>query len=149
MVFEDALSGSIESSLLWVNSAPKNSFGPQTISVPGLSKYKSLLIGFSANSVGEKPAYFSFIDLENRTTGGTGVSYVYWGASQGRNVEGIQGRSYSVNAGKETITFEGCWGAERTGTMNNNNNYFSQGYGLLIPAYVWGLKDFPSLKVVK
>src|SRR5699024_6293048 len=107
------------------------------------------LVGFQANSVGEKPEGFSFIDLENNTVGGYGASYVRWGASQGRDVEGIHGRTYSVNVKNETITFQGCWGAERIGTMNHNDNYFAQNYGSDIPAYVWGLKDFPSLKVVK
>lgn len=135
--------------LLWQNSNPAASFNAQTISVPGMSEYEAILIGYDAKSVGADPSRYAFADLRIATSSGTGFSYVYWGSSQGRNVEVIQGRGCTINKEKGTIAFEGCWSAERTGTMNSNNNWFAEANGAHKPAYIWGLKRMPKLEGVE
>lgn len=135
--------------LLWKNSNPAASFNAQTISVPGMSEYEAILIGFGAKSAGASPGQYAFVDLRNSTSSGTGISYVYWGSSQGRNVEVIHGRGCTINKEKGTIAFEGCWSAERTGTMNSNNNWFAEANGANKPAYIWGLKRMPKLEGIE
>lgn len=135
--------------LLWKNSSPTASFSARTISVPGMSKYEAVLVGFDAKSVGGIPGGYVLVDLRNATSGGTGGSYVYWGSSQGRNVEGTGGRTFTIKKETEQVSFLNRYGAERTGTMNNSNNYFSTNNNSYIPAYIWGLKKMPKLEGVE
>lgn len=135
--------------LLWKNSSPTASFSARTISVPGMSKYEVILIGFDAKSVGGIPGGYVLVDLRNATGGGIGSSYVYWGTSQGRNVEGVGGRSFTINKETEEVSFLDRYGAERSGTMNFNNNYFAIYNNGNIPAYIWGLKRMPKLEGIE
>lgn len=135
--------------LLWKNSSPTASFSTRTISVPGMSKYEVILIGFDAKLVGGIPGGYVLVDLRNATGGGIGSSYVYWGTSQGRNVEGVGGRSFTINKETEQVSFLDRYGAERSGTMNSNNNYFAIYNNGNIPAYIWGLKRMPKLEGIE
>lgn len=141
--------GAMSFDLLWKNSSPTASFSARTISVPGMSKYEVILIGFDAKSVGGIPGGYVLVDLRNATGGGIGGSYVYWGTPQGRNVEGVGGRSFTIKKETEQVSFLDRYGAERTGDMAGGNNYFATYNNNNIPAYIWGLKKMPKLEGVE